>query len=46
MLEEFDKATKNMTEEESNKYIRNNKLNEKIKQLHEKLRKEYENGTQ
>lgn len=32
---------KNMTEEESNKYIKENKVNEKLQQLQQDFRKKY-----
>lgn len=35
---------KNMTEEESNKYVKENKVNEKLQQLQQDFRKKY--GTQ
>ena len=35
---------KNMTEEESNKYVKENKVNEKLQQLQQNFKKKY--GTQ
>lgn len=32
---------KNMTEEKSNKYVKENKVNEKLQQLHQKLKEKY-----
>lgn len=32
---------KNMTEEESNKYVKENKLNEKLQQLQQNFKKKY-----
>ena len=32
---------KNMTEEESNKYVKENKVNEKLQQLQQNFRKKY-----
>lgn len=32
---------KNMTEEESNKYVKENKVNEKLQQLQQEFRKKY-----